>query len=51
MLIAGLRAILEIDIKKIIALSTLSQLGVMMIILGAGIPILAYFHLLSHAFF
>lgn len=51
MLIAGLAAILEIDIKKIIALSTLSQLGVIIIILGAQKPNLAYFHLLSHAYF
>jgi len=50
-LIAGGAAILEIDIKKIIALSTLSQLGVIIIVLGAGSPILSYFHLLSHAFF
>jgi NADH-ubiquinone oxidoreductase chain 5 len=50
-MIAGLAAILEIDIKKIIALSTLRQLGIIIIILGAGNPILAYFHLLSHAFF
>merc|ERR1719334_1182985 len=42
---------LEIDIKKVIALSTLSQLGIMIIVIGAGAPILAYFHLLSHAFF
>merc|ERR1719347_2259754 len=42
---------LEIDIKKVIALSTLSQLGIIIIIIGAGAPILAYFHLLSHAFF
>ena len=50
-MMAGLAAILEIDIKKIIALSTLRQLGIIIIILGAGNPILAYFHLLSHAFF
>merc|ERR1712002_1066430 len=48
---AGCAAILEIDIKKVIALSTLSQLGVIIIIIGAGAPVLAYFHLLSHAFF
>merc|ERR1712154_548545 len=48
---AGCAAMLEIDIKKVIALSTLSQLGVMIIVIGAGAPILAYFHLLSHAFF
>ena len=50
-MIAGLAAIFEIDMKKIIALSTLRQLGIMMIILGAGNPLLAYFHLISHAFF
>lgn len=50
-LMAGGAAIFEIDIKKIIALSTLSQLGAIMIALGARSPILSYFHLLSHAFF
>merc|ERR1712012_379555 len=43
--------IIEIDMKKIIALSTLSQLGVIIIILGSGNPILSFFHLISHAFF
>merc|ERR1712176_906768 len=41
----------EIDIKKIIALSTLRQLGVIIIILGAIEPLLSFFHLLSHAYF
>ena len=50
-IMAGLAAILEIDIKKVIALSTLSQLGVIIMILGGGCPSLAYFHLLSHAYF
>ena len=49
--IAGCAAMLEIDIKKVIALSTLSQLGIIIIIIGGGAPVLAYFHLLSHAFF
>jgi len=49
--IAGSVAMLEIDIKKVIALSTLRQLGVMMTIIGAGKPLLAYLHLLSHAYF
>jgi len=48
---AGITAIIEIDMKKIIALSTLSQLGVMILILGLGNPMLSFFHLLSHAFF
>lgn len=50
-LIAGARALYEIDIKKVIALSTLSQLGVIITILGLNSPLLAYFHLLSHAYF
>ena len=51
MLMAGLAAINEIDIKKVIALSTLSQLGVIIITLGLGSPHLSFFHLLSHAYF
>ena len=51
MVIAGMTAMIEIDMKKIIALSTLSQLGVMILILGLGNPMLSFFHLLSHAFF
>lgn len=50
-IIAGLSAINEIDIKKIIALSTLRQLGVIIITLGANMPLLSFFHLLSHAYF
>jgi len=48
---AGLSAIVECDIKKIIALSTLSQLGVIMVRIGIGVPLLSYFHLLTHAIF
>lgn len=51
MLIAGAAAIVEWDLKKIIALSTLSQLGVMMARIGLGFPQLALFHLLTHALF
>ena len=50
-IIAGMTAMLEIDIKKVIALSTLSQLGIMIMILGIGNPVLSFFHLISHAFF
>lgn len=50
-LMASLAASLEWDIKKIIALSTLSQLGVMIISLGLNQPNLAFFHLLTHALF
>ncbi|MCP4054674.1 MAG: hypothetical protein GY739_16800 [Mesoflavibacter sp.] len=39
-LIAGLAALIELDIKKIIALSTLRQLGVIVFTLGLGEPLL-----------
>uniref|UniRef100_A0AAU6PCE3 NADH-ubiquinone oxidoreductase chain 5 n=1 Tax=Diplonychus sp. TaxID=2977879 RepID=A0AAU6PCE3_9HEMI len=51
MFMAGLGASFEFDLKKIIALSTLSQLGLMMSILFLGFPVLAFYHLLTHAFF
>nr|YP_010271971.1 NADH dehydrogenase subunit 5 [Marphysa victori]UKB88234.1 NADH dehydrogenase subunit 5 [Marphysa victori] len=51
MFMAGLSAMLESDMKKIIALSTLSQLGVMMASLGLALPSLALFHLSTHALF
>lgn len=50
-LIAGIAAIVETDIKKIIALSTLSQLGVIIASLGLDLPNLAFFHLITHAIF
>ena len=50
-LIAGLGANFEFDLKKIIALSTLRQLGLIIRILCIGAPILAFFHLLTHALF
>nr|YP_009450454.1 NADH dehydrogenase subunit 5 [Stegobium paniceum]ARH10877.1 NADH dehydrogenase subunit 5 [Stegobium paniceum]QCI56376.1 NADH dehydrogenase subunit 5 [Stegobium paniceum]QDH12143.1 NADH dehydrogenase subunit 5 [Stegobium paniceum] len=51
MFMAGLGANFEFDLKKIIALSTLSQLGLMMSILFFGSYDLAFFHLLTHALF
>nr|YP_010715705.1 NADH dehydrogenase subunit 5 [Stenopelmatus typhlops]WDE73782.1 NADH dehydrogenase subunit 5 [Stenopelmatus typhlops] len=51
MFMAGLGANYEFDLKKIIALSTLSQLGLMMSILAMGYYKLAFFHLLTHALF
>nr|YP_009743934.1 NADH dehydrogenase subunit 5 [Protambulyx eurycles]QIE12697.1 NADH dehydrogenase subunit 5 [Protambulyx eurycles] len=51
MFMAGISANYEYDLKKIIALSTLSQLGLMMSILSMGFPDLAFFHLLTHAMF
>nr|YP_010554705.1 NADH dehydrogenase subunit 5 [Ceratopsyche trifora]UYO79338.1 NADH dehydrogenase subunit 5 [Ceratopsyche trifora] len=51
MLMAGLSANFEFDLKKIIALSTLSQLGLMMSILCLGFSNMAFFHLSTHAMF
>nr|QDA21689.1 NADH dehydrogenase subunit 5 [Orthetrum testaceum] len=51
MFMSGIGANYEFDLKKIIALSTLSQLGLMMSILSMGYPNLAFFHLLTHALF
>lgn len=49
--IAGLGANFEFDLKKIIALSTLRQLGLIIRILALGFYKLAFFHLLTHALF
>lgn len=49
--VAGLAAIAECDIKKVIALSTLSQLGTISYSLAINIPHLAFFHLITHAIF
>nr|UPX88467.1 NADH dehydrogenase subunit 5 [Noterus clavicornis] len=51
MFMSGIVANFEFDLKKIIALSTLSQLGLMMSILSLGYFKLAFFHLLTHAMF
>nr|QXG82640.1 NADH dehydrogenase subunit 5 [Rhagonycha fulva] len=51
MFMAGLGANFEYDLKKIVALSTLSQLGLMISVLSLGDYILAYYHLLMHALF
>lgn len=48
---AGLAANFENDLKKIIALSTLRQLGVIIMSLSLGIIYLSLFHLFTHAMF
>ena len=50
-LYAGFCAFAQSDIKRILAYSTLSQLGYMAAIFGLGYPGLALFHLITHAFF
>ncbi|MFZ1386905.1 MAG: NADH-quinone oxidoreductase subunit L [Thiolinea sp.] len=47
----GLVAIVQTDIKRVIAYSTLSQLGYMTVALGASAYSAAIFHLMTHAFF
>lgn len=50
-LISGLIAIVTNDIKRIIALSTMSQLALMMLAIGSSAYDLAIYHLYCHAFF
>jgi NADH-quinone oxidoreductase subunit L len=50
-LLAALIAVQQNDIKRIIAYSTLSQLGYMVMAVGLGGPTPAMFHLTTHAFF
>ena len=51
LIIAGLNALKEIDIKKVVALSTLRQLGLIVRRLGRGFFLLRFYHLILHAFF
>jgi NADH-quinone oxidoreductase subunit L len=50
-LYGALVAVAQFDIKRILAYSTISQLGYMMIGLGVGGPAVGMFHLITHAFF
>lgn len=50
-LIASFSAITECDMKKIIALSTLRQLGIMITRLGLDLPTIAFIHITIHALF
>lgn len=51
MTIAGISATNECDIKKIIALSTLSQLGIIITRIGLGFPQITFIHIVIHALF
>jgi NADH-quinone oxidoreductase subunit L len=50
-IIGALLAFVQDDIKKVLAYSTISQLGYMVMALGAGAWVAAVFHLFTHAFF
>ena len=47
----GILGVMQNDIKKVVAYSTLSQLGYMAVALGCGAYSVAIFHLMTHAFF
>ena len=49
--LAGFCAFLESDFKKIVAISTLSQLGMIIFIISVGVWILSFLHMVIHAFF
>jgi NADH-ubiquinone oxidoreductase chain 5 len=49
--ISGLVAVFEYDLKKVIALSTLRQLGVIIFSISLGLYLVAFFHLVIHALF
>ena len=50
-LVAATIALTQNDIKKVLAYSTVSQLGYMIMSLGVGAYVFAFFHLVTHAFF
>jgi NADH-quinone oxidoreductase subunit L len=51
LLVAGLIALVQTDIKRVIAYSTMSQIGYMFVGAGIGAYASAMFHLMTHAFF
>ncbi|HRP70251.1 MAG TPA: NADH-quinone oxidoreductase subunit L, partial [Turneriella sp.] len=50
-LLAAFVAVAQTDIKKVLAFSTVSQLGLMVLAVGTGSYVAAFFHLFTHAFF
>ncbi|MDB6061491.1 MAG: nuoL [Verrucomicrobiaceae bacterium] len=51
LLMAGFAALVQTDIKRVLAYSTMSQIGYMFLALGSGAWSAAVFHLMTHAFF
>jgi len=50
-IVAGFSGLIELDLKKIVALSTLSQLGLIIILIGLNFKRYCFFHLCIHALF
>src|SRR5882762_6209399 len=51
LVVAGLIALVQVDIKRVIAYSTMSQIGYMFVAVGVGTYANGMFHLMTHAFF
>jgi len=50
-IIRRIRGVVEADLKKVVAFSTLRQLGFIIIVISLGINFLCFFHIIIHAFF
>nr|YP_003734897.1 NADH dehydrogenase subunit 5 [Setaria digitata]ACZ44421.1 NADH dehydrogenase subunit 5 [Setaria digitata] len=51
MVFSGLCSLVEQDAKKIVALSTMSQIGFCFLSIGCGLHYVSYIHMISHSFF
>jgi NADH-quinone oxidoreductase subunit L len=51
LLVSGFSALAQIDIKRVLAYSTISQIGYMFLALGSGVWAAGIFHFMTHAFF
>jgi len=51
MVLAGIYASFEVDLKKVVAMSTLRQLGMMLFVVSIGCWVLSFIHMVVHAFF
>nr|ARV88281.1 NADH dehydrogenase subunit 5 [Caenorhabditis sp.] len=51
MFFSSVASLAEMDLKKVVALSTLSQMGFSMVTLGLGLSLISFVHLVSHALF
>nr|WLV27616.1 NADH dehydrogenase subunit 5 [Mansonella ozzardi] len=51
MVVSGFCSLVEEDAKKIVALSTMSQIGFCFLAIGSGFHYLSYIHMISHSFF